>query len=56
MLLQKEKKHASDLLLYPMKLISFEPVDGPGTSYGQLNKPIPAHPHKEASIKGFALI
>jgi hypothetical protein len=49
----KRKKHASDLSLYPTKLIPFEPIDGPNTWYGQLHKPIAAHPFKEAGIKGF---
>ena len=51
-----EKKHASDLSPYPAKLILFQPVDGADTRYGQLYKPISAHPFKEAGIKGFAPI
>ena len=51
-----EKKHASDLSPYPAKLIPFQPVDGADTRYGQLYKPISAHPFKEAGIKGFSLI
>jgi hypothetical protein len=54
--LRKEKKHASDLSPYPTKLIPFEPINGPDTWYGQLHKPIAAHPFKEAAIKGFALL
>jgi hypothetical protein len=50
---QKEKKHASDLSPYPTKLILFQPVNGADTWYGQLYKPITAHPLKEAGIKGF---
>jgi hypothetical protein len=50
---QKEKKHASNLSSYPTELIPFKPVDGPDTWYGQLYKPIAAHPFKEAGIKGF---
>jgi hypothetical protein len=53
---QKEKKHASDLSPYPPKLIPFQPVDGADTCYGQLYKPITAHPFKEARIEGFSLI
>jgi hypothetical protein len=34
-------------------LISFQPVDGADTWYGQIYKPISAHPFKEAGIKGF---
>jgi hypothetical protein len=51
---QKEKKHASDLTPYPSELITFEPVDGADTRYGQLYKPIGAHPFKEAGLKGFS--
>jgi hypothetical protein len=50
---RKEKKHASNFSPYPAKLITFEPIDGPDTWYGQLHKPIAAHPFKEAGIKGF---
>jgi hypothetical protein len=50
---RKEKKHAADLAPYPPELIPFEPVDGADTHYGQLYKPIGAHPFKEAGIKGF---
>jgi hypothetical protein len=48
---QKEKKHASDLSPYPPKLIPFQPVEGADARYGQLYKPITAHPFKEAGIK-----
>ncbi len=50
---QKEKKHALDLSPYPTKLTPFQLVDGADTWYGQLYKPITAHPFKEAGIKGF---
>jgi hypothetical protein len=50
---KKEKKHASDLSPYPTELIPFQPVDGADTRYGQLYKPISAHPFKEAGIVGF---
>jgi hypothetical protein len=50
---QKEKRDTSNLSPYPTKLIPFEPVDGPNTQYGQLHKPIAAHPFKEAGIMGF---
>ena len=50
---RKEKKHASDLSPYPPELVPFQPVDGPDTRFGQLYKPIAAHPFKEAGIKGF---
>ena len=49
----KDKKHASNLSLYPLELIPFKPVDGSHTQNGQLNKPIQASPYKEAGIKGF---
>jgi hypothetical protein len=49
----KEKKHASDLSPYPMKLIPFQQLDGPDTWYGQIHKPITAQPFKEAGINGF---
>ncbi len=32
----KEKKHASDLSLYPIELIPLQPLDGLDTRYGQL--------------------
>jgi hypothetical protein len=48
-----EKKYASNLSPYPVELIPFQPVDGADTRYGQLYKPISAHPFKEAGIKGF---
>jgi hypothetical protein len=50
---RKDKKHAADLSLYPPELIPFQPVDGADTQYGQLYKPITAHPFKEAGLKGF---
>ncbi len=53
---RKEKKHASDLSPYPVELIPFQPDDGANTRYGQLYKPISAHPFKEAGIKGFTPI
>jgi hypothetical protein len=52
----KEKKHASNLSPYPLELIPFQLVDGADTRYGQLYKPISAHPFKEAGIKGFTPI
>jgi len=55
-----DKKHASDLSPYPAKLISFEPMDGPDTRYGQLYKPISStalnedgKTYDEASVHGF---
>jgi hypothetical protein len=53
---RKEKKDASDLSPYPPELVPFQPVDGADTRYGQLYKPISAHPFKEAGIKGFSPI
>jgi hypothetical protein len=50
---QKDKKHATNLLPYPPELIPFQPVDGADMRYGQLYKPITAHPFKEAGLKGF---
>jgi hypothetical protein len=50
---RKEKKHTANLAPYPPELIPLEPVDGADTRYGQLYKPIGAHPFKEAGIKGF---
>jgi hypothetical protein len=49
----KIEKNAADLSPYPIKLILFQPVDGPDTRYGQLYKPIASHPFKEAGITGF---
>ena len=51
-----EKKHASELSPYSVKLIPFQPVDGADTRYGQLYKTISAHPFKEAVIKRVAPI
>jgi hypothetical protein len=48
-----KKKHASNLSPYPLELIPFQPLDGSDTWYGQLHKPITAHPFKEAGINGF---
>jgi hypothetical protein len=36
-----------------MELIPFQPLDGPDTWYGQIDKPITAHPFKEAGINWF---
>jgi hypothetical protein len=47
------KKHTSDLSLYPFELIPFQPLDGADTRYGQLYKPIGLLPFKEAGLKGF---
>jgi hypothetical protein len=49
----KDKKHASDLSPYPLKLISFKPVAGSDNQYGHLHKPIKASPFKDAGIDGF---
>jgi hypothetical protein len=49
---RKEKKHASNLSPYPLELIPFQPLGGFDTRYGQLHKPITAHPFKEADING----
>ncbi len=53
---RKEKKHALDLSPYPPELVPFQPVDGADTRFGQLYKPISAHPFTEARIKGFSTI
>jgi len=53
---RKEKKHASNLYPYPVEPIPLQPVDGSDTRYGQLYKPISAHPFKEVGIKGFTPI
>jgi hypothetical protein len=50
---RKEKKHASSLSPYPIELFPFQPLDGLDTWYGQLHKPITAHPFKDAGINGF---
>jgi hypothetical protein len=49
----RDKKHASDLSLYPVVLIPFKPLVGADTRYGQLYKPIGLSPFKEAGLKGF---
>jgi hypothetical protein len=51
---KRRKKHTSDLSPYPTELIPFQPVNGPDTQYGQIYKPISAHPFKEAGLKGFS--
>jgi hypothetical protein len=53
---RKEKKHVLDLLPYSPELVPFQLVDWADTQYGQLYKPISAHPFKEAGIKGFSPI
>ncbi len=53
-ILQRKRRHASDLSPYPTKLIPFQPVDGANTRYGECYKPISAHPFKEAVLKGFS--
>jgi hypothetical protein len=50
---RRDMKHASDLSLYPVELIPFQPLDGTDTRYGQLYKPIGLSPFKEAGLKGF---
>ncbi len=50
---RKDRKHASDLSLYPVELIPFQPLDGADTRYGQLYKPIGLSPFKEAGLNGF---
>ena len=45
---------AFNLSPYPTKLIPFESVNGADTRYGQIYKPLTAHPFKEAGIKGFS--
>lgn len=42
------------LLPYPLELVPFEPVDGPDTQFGQINRPISKDPFIEAGLKGFA--
>jgi hypothetical protein len=49
----KEKKHASDLSPYPIKLIPFELLNDADNQYGQLYQKFKEHPYKEAGIKGF---
>ena len=48
-----DKKHASMLSPYPLELVPFQPVDGPDTRFGQLNRPIGKDPFIDAGIKGF---
>ncbi len=50
---RKDKKHSANISPYPPELIPFQPVDGADMQYGQLYKPITAHPFKEAGLKGF---
>jgi hypothetical protein len=47
------KKHASDLSLYPPELIPFKPINIAHNCYDQLYRLIVKSPYKEASIKGF---
>jgi hypothetical protein len=51
--LQRDKKHAADLLPYPPELLLFKPLDSADSRYGQLYKPIWKSPYKEAGIEGF---
>jgi hypothetical protein len=50
---RKDKKHASDLSLYPAKLIAFQPLDGANNQFSQIHWKICDQPYKEAGIKGF---
>jgi hypothetical protein len=54
--LKNEKKRASDLSTCPTESIPFQTVNGADTRYGQIYKPILAHPFKEAGIAGFTPI
>jgi hypothetical protein len=49
----QDKKHASDLSPYPVKLIPFRPLDDADNQFGQLYCKFKEHPYKEAKIKGF---
>ncbi len=50
------KEACFGLIVVPNGAHPFELVDGPNTWYGQLHKPILAHPFKEAGIKWFTPI
>jgi hypothetical protein len=45
-----EKKHASMLSPYPLELVPFEPIDGPDSRFGQINKPISKSPFIDSGI------
>ena len=49
----KDKRHASDLSPYPVKLIPFQPIDGRDKQFSQLYPKFKEHPYQEAGIKGF---
>ncbi len=49
----RDKKNASDLSLYPAKLIPFCPLDGANNQFGQLHCKFKEHPYREAGITGF---
>lgn len=48
-----DKFHNRDLSPVPKELITFAPIDGPDTRYGQLNRPLSEDAYKAAGIKGF---
>ena len=48
-----DNKHASYLLVYPLRLINFEPVDGSVNRYEQLNCSTKKSPFEVAGLKGF---
>jgi hypothetical protein len=49
---RRDKKHASALSPYPLKMIPFQPLDSADNCYSQLHKIIGPSPFKEAGLKG----
>ncbi len=50
---KREKRHASDLLPYPVELLTLHLLDGADNQYSQINKKILENPYIQAGIKGF---
>ncbi len=50
---RRDKKHASALSPYLLKMIPFQPLDSADNSYSQLHKIIGPSPFKEVGLKGF---
>jgi hypothetical protein len=48
-----DKKHASDLSIFPHKLIPYPQVSGTDHAYSKINKNITDDPFSEAGIKGY---
>ena len=47
------KRYAAHLSLFPLELVTFEPVDGTDKRFGKCYTPIQADPYSDSVIKGF---